>query len=246
MEPATILLLAALFFLAAILYSSIGHAGASAYLAAMILAGVPPLIMRPTAFTLNIFVATLVTWRFHKHGHLDVKLLWPFAMASVPAAFAASFAYIPKPWFQSALVVLLVLGAIRLLVVKSDQQPIFPMRFSKLMAFLVGGLIGALSGMTGTGGGIFLSPVLLFFGWADARKTAATSAAFILVNSIAGLVGSYASAKHLPSAIFLWVPTVALGAWIGTHVGLRKFSPLLLIRFLAIVMLIAVIKLLWG
>lgn len=245
MEPATILLLAFLFFLAAILYSSVGHAGASAYLAAMILTGVPAAIMRPTAFTLNIFVASLVLWQFHRHGFFDWKLLWPFVLASVPAAFTASFASAPA-WTSSALVVVLVLGAVRLLLVKSDQQPIFPMRFSSPMAFVVGGMIGAISGMTGTGGGIFLSPVLLFFGWADARKTAATSAAFILMNSLAGLAGSYTSAKNLPPAILLWVPVVAVGAWIGTHMSIRRFNPLLLVRLLAIIMLVAVIKLLWG
>ena len=193
MDPITIAGLALLFFLAALLYSSVGHAGASAYLAAMILLGVPPEIMRPTAFTLNIFVATLVTLRFQRHGHFEWQRFWPFAAASVPAAFLASYAKIPQEWFRIALALLMVLAALRLLFAKQDQQPIWNIPFSTPLAILVGMCIGTLSGMTGTGGGIFLSPVLLFLGWADARKTAGISAAFILVNSIAGLAGSIAS-----------------------------------------------------
>ncbi|MFZ9862604.1 MAG: sulfite exporter TauE/SafE family protein [Gemmataceae bacterium] len=246
MDPITIAGLALLFFLAALLYSSVGHAGASAYLAAMILVGVPTEIMKPTAFTLNIFVATLVTLRFQRHGHFDWQRFWPFATASVPAAFLASYAKIPQEWFRLALVLLMVLAALRLLLARPDQQPIWNVPFSTPLAWIVGMCIGTLSGMTGTGGGIFLSPVLLFLGWADARKTAGISAAFILVNSIAGLAGSIASTRHIPEAILLWVPVVASGAWLGTQLGIKRFSPVILLRALGVVLLFAVIKLIWG
>jgi len=246
MDPITIAGLALLFFLAALLYSSVGHAGASAYLAAMILLGVPPEIMRPTAFTLNIFVATLVTLRFQRHGHFEWQRFWPFAITSVPAAFLASFANIPQEWFRIALALLMVLAALRLLFARQDQKPIWNIPFSTPLAILVGMCIGTLSGMTGTGGGIFLSPVLLFLGWADARKTAGISAAFILVNSIAGLAGSIASTRYLPGAIFLWVPVAAAGAWVGSQLGIKRFSPVILLRALGVVLLFAVIKLIWG
>ena len=245
MDLSHILLLGLLFFLAALLYSSVGHAGASAYIAAMVLMGVAPSIIKPTAFILNIFVASLVTYQFRKEGYFQWKLFWPFACASVPCAFLASYASLPLSWFKLGLVVILLLGALRLFLHNDDSKPWYPNRFSNYKGMMIGGMIGGLSGLTGTGGGIFLSPIILFSGWANTRTTSGISAAFILVNSIAGLLGCIASTHFIPEAIFLWVPIVAFAGFLGSQLGIRKLPPKILLRFLGLVMVIAACKLMF-
>lgn len=243
MDPYQIILLVVLFFIAATLYSSVGHAGASAYIAAMILVGIAPEMMKPTAFVLNIFVGSLVTYRFTKHGHFNWKLFWPFACTSIPSAFLTSYASIPIDWFKVGLTIILILGAIRLALINENSKPLINLPFSIPLALFIGALIGGLSGLTGTGGGIFLSPIILFVGWANLPTTAGVSAAFILVNSISGLAGSIASTHFLPWAICIWVPVVVAGGYLGSHLGIKKLSPKIFLRLLAFVMLIAAFKL---
>ena len=171
--------LAAFVFLAAALYSSVGHAGASGYLAAMAIVGLAPETMRPTALALNILVATIATARYARAGQFDWRTLWPFALASVPAAFLGGVLHLPTTLYRPLVGVILLLAALEL--VRSARRsaareadaprsdvPVVP-------ALLIGAGIGLLSGLTGTGGGIFLSPVLLFLGWAQTRKTSGVS-----------------------------------------------------------------------
>lgn len=239
-------MLAALFFVAAALYSSVGHAGASAYLAAMILVGVPPAIMKPTAFTLNILVASLVGWRFARAGYLRLKIFWPVVILSIPATLIGTRLPVAPAVFKAGLAMALALGAGRLAMARDDGPALVKIPFSIPGAMLAGGLIGLLSGLTGTGGGIFLSPLYLLLGWAPVREVAAISAFFILANSLAGLAGTLSASQPPPLAILLWLPTVALGGWVGSSLGLGRLAPLALRRLLAVVMLVASLKLLAG
>ena len=246
LSPEAVVLLAALFFVASALYSSVGHAGASAYLAAMILVGVPSGIMKPTAFALNILVASLVGWRFARAGHFRWKLLWPVVIVSVPATLIGTRLPVAPAVFKGGLAVALALGALRLAMAGDDKPPLLKLPFSIPAAMIAGGAIGLLSGLTGTGGGIFLSPIYLLLGWAPMREVAATSAFFILANSLAGLAGTLSVSQPPPLAILLWLPAVALGGWIGSSLGLGRLAPLALKRLLALVMLVACLKLLAG
>ena len=239
--------LAALIFLAAALYSSVGHAGASGYLAAMAIVGLAPETMRPTALALNILVATIATARYARAGQFDWRTLWPFALASVPAAFLGGTLHLPTTLYRPLVGVILLLAALELVrsarrsaarEVDAPQSdvPVVP-------ALLIGAGIGLLSGLTGTGGGIFLSPVLLFFGWAQTRKTSGVSAAFILLNSIAALAGTTFALSALPPAIPLWLLAATVGALLGTQLGTRLL-PIPALRYaLSLVLVIAGAKL---
>src|SRR5918993_1352480 len=235
--------LAAFVFLAAALYSSVGHAGASGYLAAMAIVGLAPETMRPTALALNILVATIATVRYARAGQLDWRTLWPFALASVPAAFLGGMLHLPTTLYRPLVGVILLLAALELVrsarrsaarEVDAPQSdvPVVP-------ALLIGAGIGLLSGLTGTGGGIFLSPVLLFLGWAQTRKTSGVSAAFILLHSVAALAGTTFAVSALPPAIPLWLLAATVGALLGTQLGTRLL-PIPALRYtLSLVLVVA-------
>ena len=237
------LLLAALFFAAALLYSSVGHAGASAYLAAMALVGVPVATMRPTALVLNLFVASIVVFRFARAGHLPWRSLIPLAIGSVPAAFIGGSIELPADVYQPLVAAVLVVGAWRLATapppVEVEDQPGVPW----LPGIASGAAIGLLAGLTGTGGGIFLTPLLVLAGWTGTREAAGLSGAFILVNSIAGLAGLLGSGAPLPPELPLWIGAVAAGGLIGSSLGAARYSILTLRRALALVLMLAAAKL---
>ena len=240
---ADVLLLAALFFAAAILYASVGHAGASAYLAAMALVGVAPATMRPTALVLNLFVASIVIVRFSRAGHLPWRQLVPLAAGSIPAAFIGGSIDLPGEIYRPLVAVVLVAGAVRLATATTtpddEDRPGVPI----LPGVAAGATIGLLAGLTGTGGGIFLTPLLVLAAWTGTRDAAGLSGAFILVNSISGLAGLITGGVSLPSALPLWVTAVVAGGLIGSWVGAARFSILNLRRALALVLLLAAVKL---
>lgn len=246
MSSETVALVAVLFFFAAVIYSSVGHAGASAYLATMALVGAPPAIMRPTAFVLNILVAALVSYRFIRSGYFSWAKFWPFAVASIPAAFFAAQIALPVSVYKRVVGVVLLYAAWRLFMISRLSVDVAATPPRKLIAFPAGAGIGLLSGTTGTGGGIFLSPVLLLSRWATTRETSGISASFILVNSIAGLAGSLAATRALPRAIFVWLPCVAIGSLIGSQLGLKRLNVSALQKMLGAVLIIAGLKLLIG
>lgn len=243
------LLLGAAFLGAAILYSSVGHAGASAYLAAMGLLGVSPDVARPTALALNIVVASFVTFRFWRRGHLFWRALAPFLIGSVPLAFLGGSLPISGALYKQLVGVVLIVAAVQLArtarrAAHADTGHAAP-RVPTVPAIAIGGAIGLLSGLTGTGGGIFLSPTLLIAGWAEQRATAGLSAAFILANSVAGLAGNLARLAALPAALPLWLALVILGAAIGSELGSRQGHTLQLRGLLSVVLVIAGIKLIF-
>jgi uncharacterized protein len=236
------LILAALFFAAALLYSSVGHAGASAYLAAMALVGVSASTMRPTALVLNLFVATIVIVRFARAGHLPWRNLVPLAAGSVPMAFLGGSIDLPSEVYRPLVAVVLLAGAWRLataIEADDEERPGVPV----LPGVVAGAAIGLLAGLTGTGGGIFLTPLLVLAAWTGTRDAAGLSGAFILVNSIAGLAGLVTGGVSLPPAIPLWVASVAAGGLIGSWLGAGRFSILNLRRALALVLVLAAAKL---
>jgi uncharacterized protein len=235
-------LLAGLFFVAAILYSSVGHAGASAYLAAMALVGVAPDTMRPTALALNLFVSTIVVVRFSRAGHLPWRQLVPLVVGSIPMAFVGGLIDLPGEVYRPLVAAVLLVGAWRLATAHAadgDRDTAVPVTGGVAS----GAGIGLLAGLTGTGGGIFLTPLLVLAGWARTRDAAGLSGAFILANSVSGLVGVATGGATLPAALPLWVGAVATGGLIGSWVGAQRFSILGLRRVLAFVLVLAAAKL---
>ncbi|WP_205480067.1 sulfite exporter TauE/SafE family protein [Sphingomonas arenae] len=227
----------------AALYSSVGHAGASAYLALMALFGVPAATMRPTALVLNIIVASFGSFRFIRAGLFRWRTLWPFLLGALPFAFLGGAIKLPGDIYKSLVGVVLLLSAARLLwpreiraLQESHDPPVW-------LAILLGAGIGLLSGLTGTGGGIFLSPLLLFMAWSTPKPTSGVAAVFILCNSTAGLLGNFASVQQLPSNLPLFAGAVLLGATVGTTLGIRLHAPVIL-KTLGVVLVVAGVKLL--
>ena len=237
------LIIAILFFAAAALYASVGHAGASAYLAVMGLYSFAPSVMKPTALALNILVALVATLKFYRAGLFSWRLFWPFAVVSVPAAFIGGATTLPADWYKVVVGIVLLYAAVWMFLSSLKPLKVAP-HSPPLWAALVAGLaIGFLSGLTGVGGGIFLSPLILYLGWAETRATSGIAAPFILVNSIAGLLGHVSSVAQLPPNIPIWGVAVVLGGWIGASYGSRRAPPPVLRRLLALVLIVASVKL---
>jgi uncharacterized membrane protein YfcA len=247
MTHTDVLLLSLLIVFAAALYSSVGHGGASAYLAAMALFGLAPAVMKPTALCLNLLVASLGTYRFWRAGFFSWRTFLPFAAASVPFAFVGGALTLPAGVYKPVVGVVLLFAAVRLFMharaLSRDDETRLPPLW---LASLLGAGIGFLSGLTGVGGGIFLSPILLLMRWADVRRTAAVSAAFILVNSAAGLLGNLASVRVLPAAIPYFALAALVGGLVGSELGSRRLPPLAVRRLLALVLVIAGVKLIFA
>jgi uncharacterized protein len=240
-----VLLLAALFLAAAILYGMVGHAGASAYLAIMALVGVSPAVMRPTALVLNILVAGIVSLRFARAGFVRPMAVLPFLAGSVPAAFVGGALTLPGEVYRPLVGAVLIFAAFRFGITAARAGEEFPPRPPVAAAVASGAVIGLLAGLTGTGGGIFLTPLMLAAGWAGTRFAAGTSALFILANSISGLAGNIGAVGNVPDAIPLWLGAVAVGGVIGSELGSRRLPAPWLRRGLALVLLVAGLKLIF-
>jgi uncharacterized membrane protein YfcA len=230
-------------FVIALLYSSVGHAGASGYIAVMSLLSLAPAVIKPTALTLNILVASIGAWQFWRAGHFRWALFWPFALLSFPLAFLGGYLNLPTQVFKILVGVVLLFSAARLLAKPpAESDPHEPPRAVALGA---GAGMGLLAGLTGTGGGIFLTPLLLFMHWARAKQAAAVSALFILVNSIGGLLGNVGATKTFPTFALVLLVAAGVGGAIGSYFGSRRFDPTAIKRLLAIVLLIAGAKLIF-
>ena len=241
MDPLTTALLLIGIAVVAFLYSSVGHAGASGYIAVMSLAGMAALTIRPTALILNILVATIGAFQFWRAGHFSWSLFWPFALLSVPCAFLGGYVHLASPILKPLLGVVLLFSAVRLFFRHSD--PPNPAAPPRPIAFGTGAGIGFLSGLTGTGGGIFLTPLLLFCRWTYTRRAAAISAVFILVNSIAGLSGYVSSGRPIPSSVWLLAIAAVVAGTLGSHFGSRRFPVRIISLLLATVLVVAGLKL---
>ena len=231
-----------LIFIVAALYSSVGHGGASGYLAVLSFFMLAPSLMSTTALVLNVLVAGVGTIQFVRSGHFSLRLAWPFMVSSIPAAFLGGYLKVTENLYFVLLAAVLIFAAYRLAraMVRSDDEVKGP---SVPIALSSGAGIGVLSGIVGVGGGIFLSPIMIFLGWATTKQTAAVSAFFIVVNSIAGLAGRAVRGGLELGAIWPFVLAAFAGGMIGSTLGARKFSGLILRRILAVVLLIASMKL---
>ena len=238
--------IAALFLVGAALYASVGHGGASSYLAVMGLFSLSPEVMKPTALALNILVAAVATVKFYRAGLFRWNLFWPFAVVSIPAAFVGGATVLPARWYKVLVGIVLLYAAVwmyRSSLKPSTRQPHSPPIWAALVSGLV---IGFLSGLTGVGGGIFLSPLLLYMGWSETRATSAVAAPFILVNSISGLLGHLSSVARLPPNLPIWAVAVVLGGWIGASYGARRAPTPVLRQLLSAVLIVAGLKLVLG
>jgi hypothetical protein len=240
MSVAQTIEIAALIFVAALVYSSVGHAGASGYLAVMALFALPQTVMRPTALVLNILVAAIGTFQFFRAGHFRWSLFWPFAIGSIPLAFIGGRIRLDDATYNRVLGAALWFAAYRIARgSRADAGDKARRPMSLPFAVAIGPAVGLVSGLVGVGGGIFLSPVILLMGWAGMRQTAATSAAFILVNSIAGLAGQYAAAAKVPTAAIPWAIAAVVGGLLGSSLGSRRLPVRGLRMLLATVLAVA-------
>jgi uncharacterized membrane protein YfcA len=236
------ILLLSLLFVMAFLYASVGHGGASGYLAVLTLFGIHPSIMKSSSLILNIFVSFTSFAQFSRFGHFRSRLFLPLALASVPCAFLGAYIPLQAGIYNKILAICLLFSVMKLIgLFGQGTEEVKPMPFA--VGLLVGGVIGFLSGMLGIGGGIILSPILLIFQWADIKQTSAISALFIFVNSISGLLGLFFKGTTIPADIY-WVLLIAfVGGLLGGYFGSTRFNFKALRYMLAIVLMIAIYKL---
>lgn len=246
MDGSTLIAIAVLMGVAAALYSSVGHGGASAYLAIMALFSVAPETMRPTALALNLVVAGLGAWRYGRARQINWRLLAAFVVTAAPAAFIGGGIDVPPEVYRPLVGVVLWLAALRLFWQPSRLAERAPRPPSLAVALPVGAGLGLLAGLTGTGGGIFLSPLIILFGWEDARRTSGIAAGFIFLNSVAGLAGNLASIRALPAELPWLAAAVAAGALVGTWLGSERLPKPRLLQGLGLVLVIAGIKLIFA
>lgn len=234
-----------LLFVVAFLYASVGHGGASGYLALMALFGIAPEVMKPTALMLNLFVSLTAFLQFYRGKHFSWHIFWPFALASVPLSFAGGMIKVDGVVYKQLLGLLLLIPVARFLffhkiTVTDTRKP------NIWLSLMIGAAIGFLSGLIGIGGGIMLSPVLLLLAWTDQKQTAAISALFILVNSLAGLGGQLTNGVQFSADMITFVAVAFAGGWLGAWMGALRFRQTVLKQVLALVLLVAAVKLLFA
>ncbi|XWW44825.1 sulfite exporter TauE/SafE family protein [Fibrella sp. USSR17] len=237
-----ILLLVAL-FIVGLIYASVGHGGASGYIVTMTLLGVAPAVIKPTALLLNLFVSSVAFIQFYRAGHFRWATFWPFALTSIPLAFLGARLPLSDQLYKQLLAVCLLLLVARLIwAARTDDTDTKPIPLGA--GLLTGGVIGLLSGMLGIGGGIILSPLMLFFRWANTRQTAATSALFIFVNSVSGLVSLLAKGYTPDPQQYAWIAAAFAGGLVGGYLGSQRYSVPTLRYVLAAGVAVACLKLL--
>ena len=241
MDPSIVIFLATGMLVAAFLYASVGHGGASAYIAAMAFAGIAPAEMRPVALQLNVLVSAIATVKFYRAGHFRWSLFWPFAMVSIPAAYLGGAIVLPGTAYKILVGLVLLYAGWQLWWSARAGEELRPARPIPLpLAMVIGAVLGVLSGLTGVGGGIFLSPLLLLFGWAGTKQTSAVAAPFILVNSLSALAAGFVKHPAMPpDYAWLLMPAVLVGGWAGAEYGSRRFANPVVRRVLAVVLALA-------
>ena len=221
--------------LVSILYSCVGQAGASGYIATMALFGFAPATIKPTALVLNVLVAAVVSFRFYQGGYFSWRLLMPFSVAAMPAALLGGYIILPPVMFNRLLGTLLLIAAVPFFFRRSASPTVATPPV--LVALLTGAAIGLLSGLTGVGGGILITPLLLYCRWATPRTSAAVSAVFILINSVAALLGHLGATTNLPEHLPLFALCAITGGMIGSHLGSARLSATTIFRVLGTILL---------
>ena len=232
-----------LIFLIAYLYSSVGHGGASGYLALMGVSGMAVAVMRPSALIINLFVAGIAFYQYHRAGHFRKKIFLPLGISSVPMAFLGAQYSLDDNWYKRILAVCLLFATLRVLGIFNEKKSEHPKEMPLWAAVFTGASLGLVSGMIGIGGGILLSPVLLLFRWANMKETAAISALFILVNSLSGLIGLYTKGVILTPSLLIWIFPAIAGGLAGSYWGSKTAANEVLKKVLAVVLVLASVKL---
>lgn len=234
-----------LIFIVAVLYGSVGHGGASGYIAVLSLTTMTGVQVSSTALSLNLFVSAIAWMTYAMRRLFNWQLTWPFLVSSVPAAYYGSRFSIDEVFYFILLAIVLVYSAGHILI-KADgaKSPVLKRNF--ITVLIAGAIIGFLSGLIGVGGGIFLSPLIVLLGWADAKTTAATTAIFIFVNSLAGIFGRLSVGLFVPQQLFPLIIVASFGGLVGSTIGAKWFSNLAVRRTLSIVLLVAALKLLYD
>lgn len=226
----------------AFLYASVGHGGASGYLALMSLFAFPITFMKPTALLLNIFVSLISFYFYYREKEFKWKLFYPFAITSIPFSFLGGYLSITSTTYKIILGAFLFFAILRLLgFLGKEENEITPINLK--YALLIGAIIGFFSGLIGIGGGIILSPLLLVLNWATIKQAAAVSALFIFVNSFSGIVGYMIKGNNIPESSLILISIVLIGGVFGGYYGSKKFNTTLLKNVLAIVLALAIFKL---
>ena len=243
-ESVDILICICLFF-GAILYTSVGHAGASIYIAIMSIFGVPVTTIKPTALSLNIIVSSYTSYQFIRSKYYDIKLAIPLLIGAIPAAFIGGYINLPGDIYKPIVGVMLLYSAYRFITVKKeDEKPTVQYKF--FYAVSTGIIIGFLAGLTGTGGGIFLSPLIILAAWTTTKGASGTVAIFIFFNSLFGLMGNITSLAAIPPTLPLYGGAALFGGIIGSRIGIHYFQHTAIKRTLGLVLLIAGLKLIFN
>jgi uncharacterized membrane protein YfcA len=243
MTIADIILACSLFFIIAILYSSVGHAGSSGYLALMALLSFAPETIKPTSLVLNIIVSSIASFKYIREGCFDRKIFIPFVLSSIPMAFIGGYITLNQKYFRLIAGLFLVIAALLLVVREYSRSKETEIKKMPLTFGLgIGGAIGLISGLIGVGGGIFLSPIIISANWTSVKKASGIAAMFILCNSVAGLSGHLAGLNKVDHYIIYWIPAVVLGGLLGSHLGTVKFNNKVIIACLFLVLLTAGLK----
>ena len=240
------LIIAPLIFLAALLFSSVGHGGASAYLAVFALASMAPAEMRPAALSLNVLVASIGLYKFYQVGAFNWSLFWPIALTSIPAAFIGGQITLANNSYKVLVGATLLYAAWTIFRNANQSDDVHVRPVAKPILLALGAALGFISGLTGVGGGIFLSPILLYFCWAKTKVISGVAAAFILVNSISGLLGFLSKSPSLPVGLTYWALAAVLGGLIGAQYGSRKLANPTIRKLLALVLVFAGSKMVLG
>lgn len=233
-----------LIFLLAILYSSVGHGGASGYLALMVLFSFAPEFLRPSALVLNIFVSSVALFSYFKNGHFKFKLLWPFIVTSIPVAFIGGALTVDPKWYKIILSIFLLVAIARMVFQPKNSTGEIR-EINKYGAYGIGIFLGFFSGLIGIGGGIILSPIIILLNWGTIKQTAAVSAAFILLNSVSGLLGQISQGIQLAPEIGYMLAVAIAGGSIGAYMGSFKVSDKILRYTLSVVLVLASYKLMF-
>lgn len=226
------------------LYASVGHGGASGYIAVLSIFAVPVATYKPLILVLNIIIASIAFIQFYRAGYFKWKLTWPFLLTSIPCAFLGSKLHLPGNIYHLILGIALIIPVIRLLGFnpknQSESRPI-----NLVLALVVGALIGFLSGLLNIGGGIFLSPILILMAWASTKEAAAVSALFIVLNSASGLLGNLSNHVELNSSSYIWFLAAIIGGTTGAYFGSHRFTQITVKYLLSAVLGIASVKLIF-
>ncbi|MEI6678891.1 MAG: sulfite exporter TauE/SafE family protein [Mariniphaga sp.] len=235
------LLLVSLFMIA-FLYSSVGHGGGTGYLALLALFGIAPIFMKPTALTLNVFVSAIAFFSYYKAGFFKWKLIYPFLITSIPLSYLGALVQINSATYKFILGVFLLIATARIVFIPNAVTET-PQKTPLLPALAIGSVLGFFSGMIGIGGGIILSPILILMHWANVKESAAASAIFIFLNSLAGIFALIQSGFVADPLLSIWIITGVAGAIAGSYLGSFKIKSGKLKYLLASVLLLASIKL---